>query len=448
MAHDGANASRRVADGASPAPTKTSPPNAASLPQERPSTVPRKSSLKNDAQALAVGQTEESGAMNARPRARDLGIRIGVYEPGPLDAITDVEGVRVGQTTITQGDLVRTGVTAIFPHAGNMFQQKVAGAVYVFNAFGKLVGLAQVNELGQIETPILLTNTLSVWDAAAALTDWMLALPGNEEVRSINPVVGETNDGWLNDIRGRHVKAEDVRRALESARGGAVEEGTVGAGTGTVAFGWKGGIGTSSRKLGADAGGYTVGVLVQSNFGGNLTIAGVPVYRELRPSQHAAARGEKRNEADGSCMMVVATDAPLDARQLMRLGKRATLGLARTGSSGSNGSGDFVIAFSTTTRIAEGSEKSAETTMLSEESLSPLFEATIEATEEAIDNSLLRATTVKGRDGHLIEALPIERLKEILAEKKAVASDSWRVAGAKGSTKIEKRIHRAQSRCE
>lgn len=205
--------------------------------------------------------------MNARPRARDLGIRIGVYEPGPLDAITDVEGVRVGQTTITQGDLVRTGVTAIFPHAGNMFQQKVAGAVYVFNAFGKLVGLAQVNELGQIETPILLTNTLSVWDAAAALTDWMLALPGNEEVRSINPVVGETNDGWLNDIRGRHVKAEDVRRALESARGGAVEEGTVGAGTGTVAFGWKGGIGTSSRKLGADAGGYTVGVLVQTNFG-------------------------------------------------------------------------------------------------------------------------------------------------------------------------------------
>ncbi|MGB6484657.1 MAG: P1 family peptidase [Candidatus Acidiferrales bacterium] len=345
-----------------------------------------------------------------------MGIRIGVDEPGPLDAITDVAGVRVGQTTIIQGDDVRTGVTAIFPHAGNMFQQKVAGAVYVFNAFGKLVGSTQVNELGQIETPILLTNTLSVWDAAAAMTDWMLALPGNEELRSINPVVGETNDGWLNDIRGRHVKAEDVKSALESARGGPVDEGTVGAGTGTVAFGWKGGIGTSSRKVSEDAGGYTVGVLVQTNFGGNLTIAGVPVYRELQPPRHAAAvREEKRNSADGSCMMVVATDAPLDARQLQRLAKRATFGLARAGSSGSNGSGDFVIAFSTMTQIPEGSQGNAGTKQLSEESLSPLFEAVIEATEEAIDNSLLRATTVKGRDGHVIEALPIEKLKEILA---------------------------------
>ena len=352
---------------------------------------------------------------NTRPRARDLGIRIGVYEPGPLDAITDVAGVEVGQTTIIQGDDVRTGVTAILPHAGNMFQQKVAGAVYVFNAFGKLVGSTQVNELGQIETPILLTNTLSVWDAAAAMTDWMLALPGNEEVRSINPVVGETNDGWLNDIRGRHVKAADVRRALESARGGAVEEGTVGAGTGTVAFGWKGGIGTSSRVVAASAGGYTVGVLVQTNFGGNLTIAGVPVYRELQPARHTASRGEKRNSADGSCMMVVATDAPLDARQLMRLAKRATFGLARAGSSGSNGSGDFVIAFSTTAKIPGDAAGNA-TASLSEEALSPLFEAVIEATEEAIDNSLLRATTVTGRDGHVIEALPIDRLKEILAE--------------------------------
>jgi D-aminopeptidase len=352
---------------------------------------------------------------SARPRARDLGIRIGVMEPGPLDAITDVAGVEVGQATIIQGDDVRTGVTAILPHAGNMFQQKVAGAVYIFNAFGKLVGSTQVNELGQIETPILLTNTLSVWDAAAALTDWMLALTGNEKVMSINPVVGETNDGWLNDIRGLHVKAEDVRRALESARGGPVEEGAVGAGTGTVAFGWKGGIGTSSRKLSADAGGYTVGALVQTNFGGNLTIAGVPVYRELQPPrQTASANGEKRNSADGSCMMVVATDAPLDARQLMRLAKRATFGLARSGSSGSNGSGDFVIAFSTTTKIAVGPHASVSTVTLSEDALAPLFEAAIEATEEAIDNSLLRATTVKGRDGHVIEALPIERLKEIL----------------------------------
>lgn len=351
---------------------------------------------------------------NTRPRARDLGIRIGVYEPGPLDAITDVAGVLVGQTTIIQGDDVRTGVTAILPHAGNMFQQKVAGAVYVFNAFGKLVGSTQVNELGQIETPILVTNTLSVWDAAAAVTDWMLELPGNEEVRSINPLVGETNDGWLNDIRGRHVKAEDVRRALESSRGGPVEEGTVGAGTGTVAFGWKGGIGTSSRKLDANAGGYTVGVLVQTNFGGHLTIAGVPVYRELQPPRNEAAIREKRNSADGSCMIVVATDAPLDARQLMRLAKRATFGLARSGSSGSNGSGDFVIAFSTTTKIPAEGQSSAESSFLSEESLSPLFEAAIEATEEAIDNSLLRAATVKGRDGHVIEALPIEKLKEIL----------------------------------
>lgn len=369
---------------------------------------------------IALAQAQESSAMNTKPRARDLGIRIGVYEPGPLDAITDVAGVEVGQTTIIQGDDVRTGVTAILPHAGNMFQQKVAGAVYVFNAFGKLVGSTQVNELGQIETPILLTNTLSVWDAAATMTDWMLALPGNEEVRSINPVVGETNDGWLNDIRGRHVKAEDVVKALESARGGAVEEGTVGAGTGTVAFGWKGGIGTSSRKVNADASGYTVGVLVQTNFGGNLTIAGVPVYRELQPSRRMAARGEKRNSADGSCMMVVATDAPLDARQLMRLAKRATFGLARAGSSGSNGSGDFVIAFSTTAKIPGDAQGNAAVS-LSEEALSPLFEAAGEATEEAIDNSLLRATTVTGRDGHVIEALPIDRLKEILAEKKVVA---------------------------
>jgi D-aminopeptidase len=370
-----------------------------------------------------AAQTQQNVATNARPRARDWGIRIGVYQPGPLDAITDVAGVEVGQTTIIQGQDVRTGVTAILPHAGNMFQEKVAGAVFVFNAFGKLVGSTQVNELGQVETPILLTNTLSVWDAAAAMTDWMLALPGNEKVMSINPVVGETNDGWLNDIRGRHVKAEDVRRALESARGGPVEEGTVGAGTGTVAFGWKGGIGTSSRKVGEDAGGYTVGVLVQTNFGGNLTIAGAPVYRELQPPRReSSVREEKRNAADGSCMMVVATDAPLDARQLMRLAKRATFGLARSGSSGSNGSGDFVIAFSTTTKIAVGPQASASTTTLSEDALAPLFEAAIEATEEAIDNSLLRATTVKGRDGHVIEALPIDRLKEILAEKGAMVS--------------------------
>ncbi|HEU5412075.1 MAG TPA: P1 family peptidase [Candidatus Acidoferrales bacterium] len=365
---------------------------------------------------LARAQGNESGS---KPRARDLGIRIGVYDPGKLNAITDVAGVQVGQVTIIRGENIRTGVTAIVPHAGNMFQQKVAGAVYVFNAFGKLVGSTQVNELGEIETPIVLTNTLSVWDAAAALTDWMLALAGNEQVRSINPVVGETNDGWLNDIRGRHVKAVDVVRALESARGGAVEEGTVGAGTGTVAFGWKGGIGTSSRVLPAKNGGYTVGVLVQTNFGGNLTIAGVPVYRELQPPRpQSSARSEKRNSADGSCMMVVATDAPIDARQSQRAAKRAIFGLARSGSSGSNGSGDFVIAFSTTAKIPapSGAANNSSANRLSEEELSPLFEAVAEATEEAIDNSLLQATTVKGRDGHIIEALPIAKLQQILAQ--------------------------------
>lgn len=365
----------------------------------------------------------QTNPAHAKPRARDLGIRIGVYVPGKLNAITDAAGVQVGQVTIMRGDNVRTGVTAILPHAGNMFQQKVAGAVYVFNAFGKLVGSTQVNELGEIETPIVLTNTLSVWDAAAAVTDWMLALPGNEQVRSINPVVGETNDGWLNDIRGRHVKAADVVRALESARGGLVEEGTVGAGTGTVAFGWKGGIGTSSRVLPANDGGYTVGVLVQTNFGGNLAIAGVPVYRELQPARRqSGARNEKRNSADGSCMMVVATDAPLGSRQLHRLAKRAIFGLARSGSSGSNGSGDFVIAFSTTKKIAtqeNGSGRSA-SGKVSEEELSPLFEAVAEATEEAIDNSLLQATTVKGRDGHVIEALPIDKLEQILARHGAL----------------------------
>ena len=365
--------------------------------------------------SFASAQAKEPGS---KPRARDLGIRIGVYEPGKLNAITDVSGVQVGQVTITRGDDVRTGVTAIFPHPGNMFQQKVAGSVYIFNAFGKLVGSTQVNELGEIETPIVLTNTLSVWDAAAAVTDWMLALPGNEQVRSINPVVGETNDGWLNDIRGRHVKATDVVRALESARGGRVEEGTVGAGTGTVAFGWKGGIGTSSRVLPAKNGAYTVGVLVQANFGGNLTIASVPVYRELQPPRpQSGARSEKRDSADGSCMMLVATDAPIDARQLQRVAKRAIFGLARSGSSGSNGSGDFVIAFSTTTTIPTqaGAANHFAAGKLSEEALSPLFEAVAEATEEAIDNSLLQATTVKGRDGHVIEALPLDKLEQILA---------------------------------
>ena len=344
-------------------------------------------------------------AETARPRARDLGIRPGTYEPGPLNAITDVPGVRVGHATIVQGESVRTGVTAILPHSGNLFREKVAAAVHVFNAFGKLVGATQVQELGQLETPIVLTNTLSVWEAAA-VADWMLAQPGNEEVGSINPLVGETNDGWLNDIRGRHVKAQHVRQALDGARGGQVPEGSVGAGTGTMAFGWKGGIGTSSRRLPEGRGGYTVGVLVQTNFGGHLTMDGVPVWRELQPP-------ERRSAGDGSCMIVVATDAPLDARQLKRLAARAIHGMARTGSSGSHGSGDYVIAFSTTLRYLPAASPSPLATVR-EDDLSPLFQAVIEATEEAIYNSLLQATTVRGREGQTVEAIPIDRLRLLL----------------------------------
>lgn len=350
----------------------------------------------------------QSPDASKRPRARDLGIHPGIYSPGPLNAITDVAGVEVGQVTMVRGDDVRTGVTAILPHAGNIFQDKVAASVYVSNAFGKLVGSTQVNELGQIETPIVLTNTLSVWDAAAALASWELALPGNEDVRSINPVVGETNDGWLNDIRGRHVTAEDVRQALANAQSGPVAEGSVGAGEGTIAFGWKGGIGTSSRVLPRDASGYMVGVLVQTNFGGRLTIAGVPVWQHLQPRDFMGER------ADGSCMIIVATDAPLTSGQLHRLAKRAIFGMARAGATGSNGSGDYVIAFSTTNRIPAAARTLPPMERLNEDSLSPLFEAVIDATEEAIDNSLLRATTVHDRDGHVAPAIPIDHLRELL----------------------------------
>ena len=352
-----------------------------------------------------------------RPRARELGIHPGIYDPGPNNAITDVAGVHVGQVTIIKGDNVRTGVTAVLPHAGNIFQDKVAGAVSVYNAFGKLVGSTQVTELGQIETPIVLTNTLSAWDAAAAVASWTLAQPGNQDVRSVNPVVGETNDGWLNDIRGFHVAADDVKRALREARGGPVDEGSVGAGEGTIAFGWKGGIGTSSRHLPEKDGGFVVGVLVQANFGGRLTIAGVPAWKELQPSQTLSRSFDSpsRNQADGSCMIIVATDAPLDARQLRRLATRAFLGMARVGSTGSNGSGDFAIAFSTTNRIAFGAARGPALSLLGEDALSPLFEAVVDATEEAIDNALLKAQTVRGRDGHVAEAIPIERLRELLS---------------------------------
>jgi len=316
----------------------------------------------------------------ARPHLRDLGVNLGTLPPGPLNAITDVAGVRVGHTTLIKGDNVRTGVTAILPHGGNLFRDKVPGAIFVGNGFGKLMGYTQVEELGEIESPIVLTSTLNVPRVADAVIDYMLALPGNEDVRSINVVVGETNDGTLNDIRSRPVGRDDVFAAIKNAKEGPVEEGAVGAGTGTIAFGWKGGIGTSSRK----AGKYTVGVLVQTNFGGFLQIGGVPIGKASQPN--------------GSCMIVVATDAPVDARNLKRMAARAIMGMARTGAAGSNGSGDYAIAFSTWRR--DGA-------MLSNDAMSPLFLATIEATEEAIINSLLQAKTTTG-NGHTIEALPLD----------------------------------------
>jgi D-aminopeptidase len=364
-----------------------------------------------------------------RPRARDLGLTIGILPTGPLNAITDVEGVRVGHTTLIRGDNVRTGVTAVLPHPGNLFRDKVPGAVHIGNAFGKLAGSTQVEELGEIETPVLLTSTLSVPRVADAVMDYMLALPGNETVRSINPLVAETNDGRLNDIRGRHITSDDVRRAIEGATGGPVEEGAVGAGTGTTAFGFKGGIGTASRRLPSQLGGYTVGVLAQTNFGGVLTINGAPVGRELGQYylrdivEDRAARaspfvlpfrsGKIREQVDGSVIFVIATDAPIDARNLKRLAARSMFGLARTGAAGSNGSGDYAIAFSTARPTPGGMGSSLVTELLPNDTMSPLFLAAIEATEEAVYNSLFRATTMTGR-GRIIEALPIDRTLEIL----------------------------------
>lgn len=374
---------------------------------------------------------------NERPRARDIGLKIGVLPTGSLNAITDVAGVQVGQTTIIRADDIRTGVTAILPHSGNLFREKVPGAVFIGNAFGKLAGSTQVNELGEIETPIVLTSTLSVPRTADAVLDYVLGLPGNEDVQSVNPLVGETNDGYLNDIRGRHITRDDVLNAIRNAKGGAVEEGAVGAGTGTVAFGFKGGIGTSSRKLPASLGGYTVGVLVQTNFGGVLTISGAPVgeelgryylKQELDRAKQSKTQGNDSGvlgRADGSVIIVIATDAPVDARNLKRLAARAMMGLARTGSAGSNGSGDYAIAFSTAAdvRIRARTESSAyaprELKLLSNDAMSPLFLAVIEATEEAIYNSLFRARTMTGR-GHTVEALPIDRTVEILRKHGAI----------------------------
>jgi D-aminopeptidase len=349
------------------------------------------------------------GSTQARPRARDLGIAPGIGVPGPQNAITDVAGVTVGEVTIVRGDTVRTGVTAIVPHGGNVFRDKVPGAVFVGNAFGKLAGSTQVRELGTIETPIILTNTLSVGAALDGLARWTVAQPGNENVRSVNGLVGETNDGTLNDIRGFHVTSDDVRQAIASARGGAVDEGAVGAGTGTIAFGWKGGIGTSSRVVPEQGATWTVGVLVQTNFGGRLTIAGVPVWKEMRSGTTGTT-----GTADGSCMIVVATDAPLDAHNLERLAARAIFALARTGSTYSNGSGDFAIAFSTHASLRVTSATTPQPRIvLPTDSVSGLFEAVLDATEEAVYNSLLKATASTA-NGRTIQALPIDTLREVL----------------------------------
>jgi len=376
-----------------------------------------------------------------RPRARDIGLEIGVFPTGALNAITDVPGVRVGQVTVWEGEDIRTGVTAILPHGGNVFREKVPGAVVVGNGFGKLLGVTQVAELGEMETPILLTCTLCVWRAADAMVAWLLEQDGMEGVGSINPVVGETNDGGLNDIRSRPIRPEHVREALETASTGPVQEGAVGAGTGTRAFGWKGGIGTSSRLLPEALGGYSVGVLVQSNYGGILSMGGAPVGLELgqyafqryvgeeSPTPAVEEEAEGRDDVGrahddgrgipdaegGSIMMVVATDAPLTSRNLERLARRVLMGLARTGSSGGNGSGDYVLAFSTASEVRRSPTRGPREILdLPNDAMAGLFQAAIESTEEAIYNSLLKATDVTGRGGRTARAIPVEEVVEIL----------------------------------
>jgi D-aminopeptidase len=349
---------------------------------------------------------------NSRPRARDLGVAPGIFSPGARNAITDVAGVRVGQATVISGDSIHTGVTAILPHGGDLFHERVPAALHVGNGFGKILGVTQLHELGELETPILLTCTLCVWKAADAMVAWQLALPGMQGVRSINPVVAETNDGTLNAIRSRPITPDDVVHAITSASDGEVEEGTVGAGTGTIAFGWKGGIGTSSRKLPASLGGYTVGVLVQTNFGGVLQILGAPVGKEL--GRYSYRNQVMRENGDGSCVIIIATDAPLSERQLERVAARGIMGLARTGADGSNGSGDYALAFSTSPDVRRHTQGNLrDLKNLNDDAVSPVFEAAIEATEEAIYNSLFRATSVTAH-GRTVGALPIDSVRTIL----------------------------------
>lgn len=388
---------------------------------------------------LALLLAPPLAAQTPRPRARDVGVVVGVLPTGPLNAITDVAGVRVGQVTVAAGDSFNTGVTAILPHGGNVFQEKVPAAVSVGNGFGKLTGIAQIRELGELESPIVLTCTLCVPRAADAVLTYLLALPGNERVQSFNAVVGETNDGFLNDIRRRPIGEATVLEALRAATEGPVAEGSVGAGRGTVAFGWKGGIGTSSRRLPAALGGWTVGVLVQTNFGGVLQILGAPVGQRLGQyylrgqvppagPQGSGVSGERsavsgQPSPDGSIMIVVATDAPLDARGLERLAQRAFLGVARTGSPMANGSGDFALAFSTAAGVRRGPLAPAQLTRTAEavalDAQSPLFEAVVEATEEAILNSLFRAESVRGPRG-TVGALPLDSVLPLLREYRVI----------------------------
>jgi D-aminopeptidase len=364
---------------------------------------------------LLAGALSAAGAQESRARARDLGVAPGIFAPGSHNAITDVAGVRVGHVTLRVGDRVRTGVTAVMPHGGNAYRSRVPAALHVGNGFGKFAGGTQLAELGELETPVLLTCTLCVWKAADAMAEWMLEQPGMESVRSINPVVGETNDGGLNDIRARPVTREAVRAALERAATGPVAEGSVGAGTGTVAFGWKGGIGTSSRVLPEALGGWTVGVLVQSNFGGVLQVLGAPVGRELgRFAFQREVPGDADDAGDGSVIIIIATDAPLSDRNLGRVASRAMMGLGRTGSSASNGSGDYALAFSTAESVRRAFDARRVTTVeLANEQVSAVFQATVEAVEEAILNSLFAATTESG-NGRTVEAIPLDRVREVL----------------------------------